>query len=270
MKTPAKNPAKSPNKSSAERRTAIVTGAASGIGLATVVVLLREGWRVAGFDRDAGAIAKAKAQLAAHKANVRFYALDVTDEAATAALVGEVAKNFGPVKGVVTSAGIGADVPFFETTAALFRRMNDINVIGTFLTVQAAALAMRETGGGAIVTVASVSGLTGNRGRSAYGASKGAVVNLTRIMAVELARHRIRVNSIAPGPIETPMVAEVHTPDVRAQWYDTVPLKRYGTPEEIAEAAAFLLDEKCASYITGQVLVIDGGFSAAGLVDRDA
>jgi NAD(P)-dependent dehydrogenase (short-subunit alcohol dehydrogenase family) len=259
---------KPPRKHAAEQRTAIVTGAASGIGLATTIALLREGWRVAGFDRDETAIAKAKDQLAKYKTNVRLDVLDVTDEAATAARVADIATNFGPIKGIVTSAGIGADVPFFDTTAALFRRMNDINVIGTFLVAKAAADAMRQTGGGAIVTIASVSGLTGNMGRSAYGASKGAIVNLTRIMAVELARHKIRVNSIAPGPIETPMVVEVHTPEVRAQWNDTVPMKRYGTPEEIAEAAVFLLDEKRASYITGQVLAVDGGFTAAGLVDR--
>jgi NAD(P)-dependent dehydrogenase (short-subunit alcohol dehydrogenase family) len=259
---------KSPRKSSADARTAIVTGAASGIGLATTTVLLRDGWRVAGFDRDETAIAKARDLLAAHKTTVRFDVLDVTDEAATATLVAGVSKEFGPINGVVTSAGIGADVSVFDTTAALFRRMNDVNVIGTFLVAKAAALSMRETGGGAIVMISSVSGLTGNMGRSAYGASKGAIANLTRIMAIELARHKIRVNAIAPGPIETPMVAEVHTAEVRAQWYDTVPLKRYGTPEEIAEAAAFLLDEKRASYITGQVLAVDGGFTAAGLVDR--
>jgi NAD(P)-dependent dehydrogenase (short-subunit alcohol dehydrogenase family) len=261
---------RTPRKSAIAQRTAIVTGAASGIGLATVHVLLREGWRVAGFDRDQAAIAKATAQYADGKASVRFDVLDVTDEVATASLVADIAKTLGPIKGVVTSAGIGADAPFFDTTAAQFRRMNDVNVIGTFLVAKAAADAMRDSGGGAIVTISSVSGLTGNRGRSAYGASKGAIVNLTRIMAVELARHRIRVNSIAPGPIETPMVAEVHTPDVRAQWNATVPLQRYGTPEEIAEAAAFLLDERRASYITGQVLAVDGGFTAAGLVEQGA
>jgi NAD(P)-dependent dehydrogenase (short-subunit alcohol dehydrogenase family) len=110
--------------------------------------------------------------------------------------------------------------------------------------------------------------LTGNIGRTAYGASKGAVVNLTRVMAVELAPFNIRVNGIAPGPIETPMVAAVHTPEIREQWNRTTPMARYGTPDEIAEAIAFLLDGTRASYITGQILSVDGGFISSGVIPQ--
>jgi NAD(P)-dependent dehydrogenase (short-subunit alcohol dehydrogenase family) len=249
-------------------KTALVTGGASGIGLATAAILIDQGWKVVGMDRDPAALAKAEEQLAAHAGRFRLVQGDVTDEAAMERLVTDTERDFGRVKGLVTSAGIGRDVPFLETTAEMFRTIHEVNVIGTFVVARAAAKAMRASGGGAIVTIASVSGLTGNIGRTAYGSSKGAVVNLTRVMAVELARFRIRVNSVAPGPIETPLVAAVHTAAIREQWNEKVLLERYGTPAEIGEAVAFLLDEKRSSYVTGQILAVDGGFVACGLNDR--
>jgi NAD(P)-dependent dehydrogenase (short-subunit alcohol dehydrogenase family) len=111
-----------------------------------------------------------------------------------------------------------------------------------------------------------VSGLRGNIGRTAYGASKGAVVTMTQVMAVELASAKIRVNAIAPGPVETAMVRAMHTPDARRNWANRVPQGRYGQPHEIARAAAFLLDEEQSSYMTGHVLAVDGGFLAGGLL----
>ncbi|MGL4285044.1 MAG: SDR family NAD(P)-dependent oxidoreductase [Phreatobacter sp.] len=253
---------------SSEKRVAIVTGGASGIGLATASILLEQGWSVVGTDRDAAALAEAEKALAAHAGRFRMIQGDVTDAAAMERLVEETERDVGPLKGLVTSAGIGRDVPFLETTAEMFRMIHEINVVGTFNIARASAAAMRASGGGAIVTIASVSGLIGNIGRAAYGSSKGAVVNLTRIMAVELARYGIRVNSVAPGPIETPMVAEIHTAAIREQWNDKVLLERYGTPAEIGEAVAFLVDGKRSSYITGQILAVDGGFVACGLNDR--
>lgn len=249
-------------------RTAIVTGGGAGIGLATVEILLRDGWRVAVLDRDAAALEAARDELAAHHARLRFERADVTDTSACAALVARIAAEFGPLKGLATVAGIGANVSFFDTEPELLRRVMEVNVLGTLAISQAAAAVMKGTGGGAIVTVSSVSGLVGNAGRTAYGASKGAVVNMTRVMAVELARHGIRVNSIAPGPIETAMARAAHSEAVRRQWCDDVPLARYGTTHEVAEAIAFLLDGRRASYITGQILAVDGGFVAAGLTDR--
>jgi NAD(P)-dependent dehydrogenase (short-subunit alcohol dehydrogenase family) len=245
-------------------RTAIVTGAAAGIGLACVEVLLADGWRVAGIDRDEAAIARAREAFAGR--DVRFDAADVTDEAAIDALVADIAATFGLVKGLVTSAGIGANIRFRDATLADYRRLYDVNVGGTVIIAKAAVEAMRQTGGGAIVTISSVSGLIGNVGRAPYGASKGAIVNLTRVMAVELASLNIRVNSIAPGPIETKMARQAHTAEVRAQWHRDVPLARYGAPKEVAEAIGFLLGDK-ASYVTGQMLAVDGGFLAAGLTE---
>ena len=125
---------------------------------------------------------------------------------------------------------------------------------------------MQHTGGGSIVNIASVSGIRGSKGRSAYGASKGAVINLTKVMATDLAPFKIRVNAIAPGPIETPMVKAVHTDEDRAIYHRFVPMRRYGQPSEIANAVEFLLDERRSSYITGEILAVDGGYRGAGIM----
>jgi NAD(P)-dependent dehydrogenase (short-subunit alcohol dehydrogenase family) len=128
---------------------------------------------------------------------------------------------------------------------------------------------VRAHGGGAIVNIASISGQRGNLGRSAYGASKGGVITLTQVMACELAPENIRVNAIAPGPVDTPLVKAMQSDADRAAWLREVPQRRYATPDEIAGAALFLLDDTKASFITGHVLNVDGGFGAAGyLPDR--
>ena len=114
-------------------------------------------------------------------------------------------------------------MPALETSVDLFRKMLEVNLIGSFVVSREAAKHMRARGGGSIVNIASVSGIKGNKGRVAYGASKGGVITMTKVMAVELAPLGIRVNAIAPGPIETPLVQEIHTPEVRAAWMTTVP-----------------------------------------------
>ncbi|KEP69305.1 3-oxoacyl-ACP reductase [Thioclava dalianensis] len=124
----------------------------------------------------------------------------------------------------------------------------------------------RPRGRGTIFNITSVSGLTGNVGRTAYGATKAGVISMTQVMAAELGALGLRVNAVAPGPIETPMVREMHTDQMRQSWIETVPQRRYGTPDEIAQAVVFLLDERRASYINRQVLAVDGGFTTSRIL----
>lgn len=253
----------------AREGSVIVTGGASGIGLALVEDLLNDGWRVIAADIGEAALDAARARLAAHGDKVRFARLDVSDEAGVIAAVADWAQDFGPLRGLVNSAGIGAVTPAFETTVEQFRRILDINLVGSFVISREVAKAMKETGGGSIVNIASVSGLVGSLGRTAYGSSKGGVIQMTRILAVEFAQFGIRVNAIAPGPIETPMAKAMHSAVVRKNWEDRVPMRRYAEPEEVAGAIAFLLDDTKSSYITGQTIAVDGGFSIGGLLQPE-
>jgi NAD(P)-dependent dehydrogenase (short-subunit alcohol dehydrogenase family) len=247
--------------------TVLVTGGASGIGLAIVEAVLNAGWRAVAADIDPRNLGAARQALGT-RGDLRFAELDVADEAAVVRLVADCARDFGPLAGVVNSAGIGRNVPALETSAALFRQVLDVNLVGSFVVAREAAKAMRDHGGGAIVNLASISGVTGNEGRAAYGASKGGVVVLTKVLAVEFASLGVRVNAIAPGPIETPMVTAMLSEADRAGWLDRLPQRRYGKPSDIASAALFLLDGGKSGYLTGQTICIDGGFSAAGMMRR--
>ncbi|WP_457094268.1 SDR family NAD(P)-dependent oxidoreductase [Microvirga sp. P5_D2] len=249
-----------------QQQTILVTGGASGIGLAVVEAVLAEGWRAVVADLDSKNLDRCKSSLGAPGDRVRYEQMNVADEDAVIRAVAACEAEFGPLTGVVNSAGIGRDVPALDTSVDLFRRMLEVNLIGSFVVSREAAKYMRARGSGSIVNIASVSGIKGNKGRVAYGASKGGVLTMTKVMAVELASVGIRVNAIAPGPIETPLVQEIHTPEVRAAWMTTVPQRRYGSPAEIAGATIFLLDDRKASYVTGQTICVDGGFTAAGII----
>ncbi len=250
------------NKSS--ELTAIVTGAGSGIGQATTMLLLAHGWNVVAIDLSTKGLAGLDAGGAEDRLFVRE--CDVADEAQVTALVNEAVARFGRIDGVVNSAGMAADKHVFDTSAELFRKILDVNVVGTFLLGREAARHMAKAGRGAIVNVASISGLRGSKGRSAYGASKGAVVNLTQVMANDLAPHGIRVNAVAPGPVETPMVKALHTAADRALYNRYVPMRRYAEPSEIASVIHFLLDESQSSFVTGEIIAVDGGYRGAGII----
>jgi NAD(P)-dependent dehydrogenase (short-subunit alcohol dehydrogenase family) len=238
----------------------VVTGGASGIGQASAIRLARAGWSVALFDREADALQRA-ADLVGPGTST--HVVDVTDEAGIAAALTALG---GPIRGLVNSAGIAANTPLAETSAALFRKILDVNVVGSFLMAQQVVPYMAAAGGGSIVNIASVSGLQGNMGRTAYGASKGAVVTMTKVMAVELAASLIRVNAVAPGPVDTPMIQALHSEAERELWLTHVPMRRYATPDEIAGGIAYLLDEDLSSYVTGHILAVDGGFASGGTI----
>lgn len=253
-----------------DRGVAIVTGGASGIGLAIAKALLGDGWKLIIADLAQGPLDAARDALEPLRPNAtKCVIMDVADEASVIAGLDGCEDGFGPVRGLVNSAGIARDVPFFDTSVEVFRKVLDVNLTGTFTVAREAGKRMRAHGGGAIVNIASISGQRGNLGRSAYGASKGGVITLTQVMACELAPRNIRVNAIAPGPVDTPLVQAMQSSADRAAWLREVPQRRYATPDEIAGAAVFLLDDNKAGFVTGHILNVDGGFGAAGyLPDR--
>jgi len=246
-------------------RVALITGGASGIGLACADRLIDQGWCVGLLDRDKTALDRAGTRFEG-KQQVRLGLLDVTDEPAAEAAVQAMQAAFGRIDGLINSAGIGLDIHVLDTPIAVFRNVIDINLTGTFIVGRAVARIMKEQGGGSIVNIASIAGVRGSKGRAAYGASKGGVVILTQVMAVDLAPFRIRVNAIAPGPVETPLVEALHPPEVRRAWIRHVPMRRYAKPEEIAGTAQFLLDDSSSSYLTGEIIAVDGGFRGAGMM----
>jgi NAD(P)-dependent dehydrogenase (short-subunit alcohol dehydrogenase family) len=249
------------------KQTVLITGGASGIGFAITEALLAKGWRVVVADIADTALDAARTRLEPHAGSTWFERFDIGDEAEVSAALDRCEGAFGPLDGLVNSAGIGREAPALETDVAMFRKILDINLIGNFIVAREAARRMQGRGRGSIVNIASVSGLRGNTRRLAYGASKAGVILMTQALAVELARSGVRVNAIAPGPIETAMVKEMHSAASRAEWISRIPQRRYGESGELTGAALFFLDPRKSSYVTGQVLAVDGGFTASGLID---
>lgn len=241
------------------RGKAIVTGAASGIGAATMVELARRGFDVACLDINAaGGDATVKAANT-HGGRHACFAVDVADEPELKRVFAAAVAHLGGLDALATAAGVGDMVPFMELDAATFRRVYDVNVVGTFLCLREAAGVMPR--GSRICTVASVAGLRGGglSGTAAYAASKGGVLALTKNAARALAERGISVNTIAPGATMTPMIAEPwKNPAHRARVEAMAVQNRTGEPHEIAQAIAFLLSAD-ASFITGSTLVADGG-----------
>jgi NAD(P)-dependent dehydrogenase (short-subunit alcohol dehydrogenase family) len=246
------------------KHSAVVTGGASGIGLAVAERLLDDGWPVAIVDADADALARA--EMSFPDENAIFLEADITDEDEVADVFDQTVDRLGLIGGLVNSAGIARDLSAEETSAELFREILDVNLVGSFICAKAALERMGATL--SIVNLGSVSGQRANRGRVAYGASKAGVKLMSEVLALEYGNRGVRVNCVAPGPIQTPMVTRLHSEEARRVWLGHVPQGRYGEPEEVAAAIAFLLSPE-ASYINGHTLAVDGGFLSTGILAGD-
>jgi NAD(P)-dependent dehydrogenase (short-subunit alcohol dehydrogenase family) len=242
-------------------KVALVTGAARGIGLATAKRFLADGYAVALLDIDADNLARTMAAIGDDK---RILALpfDVGDARAIDAAMEKFRARFDRLDALVNNAGIAVFKPALETSHEEFQRSLDVNLTGPFLLTKACVPLMRE--GSAIVNITSISGLRASALRVAYGTTKAALAHLTKQFALELSVRGIRVNAVAPGPVDTAMAKAVHSAAIRADYHDAIPLGRYGLEEELAEAVFFLCSER-ASYINGHTLPVDGGFDAIGI-----
>ncbi len=246
------------------RPIAIVTGGARGIGLAIARWFLSRNHGVALIDIDAATLARTEAELADPERVLALHC-DVSRPDQVARAVAATDDRFGRIDALVNNAGVAIFKPILETSYEEWRHVLGTNVDGAFLCTQAVApIMLREGRGGAVVNIASISGLRASTLRVAYGTSKGALIQLTKQQAIELGNAGIRVNAIAPGPVDTEMAKLVHTVAIRADYHDVIPLNRYGTVDEVASAVGFLCSPE-AAYINGQVLAVDGGFDASGV-----
>ena len=246
-------------------KVAIITGSGRGIGREMAMVFALEGARVVVADVDGETAREAAAEIVAAGGKALAVRVDITDPAQVAGMVQEALAGFGRVDILVNNAGIGLNRPFLDTTPEEWERVLRVNLTGTFLCAQAAACVMVEQGAGKIVNVGSISGQRGGEGRAAYGASKAGVMQLTKVMAVELAAKGVRVNAVSPGPVDTVQSRETHTEATRRAYLDRLPVRRYGERREIAAAALFLASDE-SGFVVGHILNVDGGFRAAGLM----
>ena len=252
-----------PLQQKSDAPVAVVTGGARGIGRAVAERFLAEGYRVALLDIDRKTLL-ATAKRLHDPDRVLALVCDVSDHKQVNPAIRQIAKGFGRIDALVNNAGIAIFKPILETSIAEWQHVLAVNLGGAFICTHACAPIMMKSGGGAVVNISSISGLRASTLRVAYGTSKAALIHLTKQYAAELGTVGIRVNCVAPGPVDTAMAKLVHSVAIRQDYYDAIPLNRYGTPEEIAATVFFLCSNE-ASYINGQTLAADGGFDAVGV-----
>lgn len=243
-----------------ENKTVVVTGGGNGIGRATALRFAQEGARVVVGDIDAENAARVTQEIRGAGLTALAMSVDVTARDSVAAMIAGTVAAFGRVDVMCAIAGIAGEAAFVEMTDAQWDRVLAVNLKGVFLCGQLAARQMIAQGsGGSIVNMASTNGLVGEQELAHYNASKFGVVGLTLTMAIELARHNIRVNAVCPGLIRTRLTAElVADPTASAEYLKKIPLGRFAQPEEVAGAFVFLASDD-ASFVTGTTLVVDGG-----------
>jgi NAD(P)-dependent dehydrogenase (short-subunit alcohol dehydrogenase family) len=241
-------------------RVVVITGGAQGIGEACARRLVRDGAAVALWDVADNAGLALAAELQASGGRAIYQRCNVASKADVDAALAATLAAFGHVDGLVNNAGIFKAAPFLDITEADWDAVLDVNLKGAFLVGQAVARVMAAAGRGAIVNMSSVNGTLAIPTIASYNASKGGVNQLTRVMALSLAEHGVRVNAVAPGTIATELAknAVLTSDEARARIMSRTPMKRLGEPAEIADVAAFLLSD-AASYMTGEIVVVDGG-----------
>jgi meso-butanediol dehydrogenase/(S,S)-butanediol dehydrogenase/diacetyl reductase len=241
----------------------LITGGAGGIGTTTAARFLKEGARVIILDRDPEACLRVEQQLPSLEKSI---ICDVSSPDSVKDAFEQLHERLGGLDILVNNAGISIRHRFIDITPEEWKQVIDINLNGLFFVAQQAALQMLVGDGGVIINMGSTNGLAGYHYYGDYNASKSGVIELTRSMALELGP-AIRVNAVCPGFIMTPMQAAEYTPEMQREFYEKLPLKRLGTPDDVASLFAFLASDE-ASWITGQHFVIDGGELAGGLASQ--
>ncbi|WP_226682622.1 3-oxoacyl-ACP reductase FabG [Sutcliffiella horikoshii] len=239
-----------------EGKVAIITGAANGLGLEAARVFLKEGARVALVDYDATLGEQRTAELQA-EGEAAFYQVDVSNQAKVVEMVSMVKERFGKIDILINNAGITKDNMLLKMSGEDFQKVMDVNVNGVFNCTQAVVPHMLENGKGKIINTSSVSGVYGNVGQTNYAASKAAVVGMTKSWAKEFGRKNINVNAVAPGFVDTNMVATVPEKVIQGL-LQVIPLQRLGKPSDIANAYLYLASDE-SDYVNGTVLHVDGG-----------
>ena len=242
---------------------AVVTGGARGIGLAIGQWFLAHGHKLVLLDIDKATLA-ATGQSLARPDDVLCLPTDVSQPEQVQAAADQVMARWGRVDALVNNAGVAVFKPALDTSFQEWRHVLSTNLDGAFLCTQAFGAIMARQRSGAVVNIASISGLRASTLRVAYGTSKAALIHLTKQYAAELGNYGVRVNAICPGPVETEMAKLVHSVAIRSDYYDTIPLGRYGSTEEMANTVGFLCSSQ-ASFINGQYIAVDGGFDASGV-----